>query len=56
MAHFLHPRFMLPLDVLRLIFEFATANDKRTGVALSVVSKKVQRWYVARHSAHAQRY
>ncbi|KAK2467555.1 hypothetical protein APHAL10511_000410 [Amanita phalloides] len=44
MAHFLHLTSLLPLDVLRLIFEYATADDKRTGVALATVSKRVQSW------------
>ncbi|KAF8734267.1 hypothetical protein AX14_003491 [Amanita brunnescens Koide BX004] len=44
MAYFLTLSSLLPLDVLRLIFEFAAADDKRTGVVLSTVSKRVQRW------------
>jgi hypothetical protein len=47
MAYFLPLSSLLPLDVLRLIFEFAVADDRRTGALLSTISKRVQRWYVA---------
>lgn len=47
MAYFLPLSSLLPLDVLRLIFEFAAADDRRAGVLLSTISRRVQRWYVA---------
>ena len=46
MAQFLSLSSTLPLDVLRLIFEYAIIDDQRTGVALATVSKRVHRWYV----------
>ena len=49
MAYFLPLSSLLPLDVLRLIFEFAAADDRRAGVLLSTISKRVQRWYVLIH-------
>ncbi|KAF8635327.1 hypothetical protein AX15_000448 [Amanita polypyramis BW_CC] len=44
MAQFLPLSPLLPLDVLRLIFEYTVLHDRRTGVALSTLSKMAKRW------------
>ncbi|KIL59654.1 hypothetical protein M378DRAFT_180743 [Amanita muscaria Koide BX008] len=44
MARFLQLTTLLPLDVLRLVFEYATSEDKPTGASLATLSKRVKRW------------